>query len=197
MTVAALYVDVEAGPYPGLLGRDLCWGVERDAKTYPGPSRVVAHPPCGPWGAFSWNCHKQDPEAALVAVEQVRRFGGVLEHPAGSKLWEACGLPTPFHTLPAIVGREWSLRVEQVRWGHPCMKRTWLFFVGVPPGALPDIPPPREATHAIGGLSRARKAARDAAGLPALRPQFSGGSRPVAHITPPAFAEWLVKAVRG
>lgn len=33
---AALYVDVKRGPYAAL-GLD-CWGVERDARRYPGPA---------------------------------------------------------------------------------------------------------------------------------------------------------------
>ena len=91
---AALYVDVDNGPYAGL-GLD-CWGVDRNAKLYDGPGPVIAHPPCGPYGAFRWNCHKQDPECALVAVRQVRQFGGVLEHPAGSALWQVeSSLPMP------------------------------------------------------------------------------------------------------
>jgi hypothetical protein len=47
--VAALYIDPR-GPYPKLLGTDMCWDAKRDARTYEGPWPIVAHPACGPWG---------------------------------------------------------------------------------------------------------------------------------------------------
>jgi hypothetical protein len=183
-TVAALYVDPESGPYPGLVGRDLCWGVERDAKTYPGPWRVVAHPPCGPWGKLRWNCKHQDASLSPVGVAQVRRWGGVLEHPEGSVLWRECGLPAPFHAVPTFAPREWALAVNQVDFGHQMKKRTWLFFVDVDPRSLPPLPPARIATHVL-GQSRSRRGDR------LCVPKKN------RHITPPAFAEWLVEAVQG
>ena len=65
--VAVLYADLASGPYPSRVVD--CWGQatklgyqtdmftqpERDARQYAGPLPVVAHPPCGPWGLFSWN----------------------------------------------------------------------------------------------------------------------------------------------
>ena len=51
MRVAALYVDVNRGPYPSIEGVDV-WGAERDATVYDGALPVVAHPPCGHWGAY-------------------------------------------------------------------------------------------------------------------------------------------------
>jgi len=44
-SVAALFID-PLGPYPGLLGVDACWDVDRDARTYAGTDPVIAHPPC-------------------------------------------------------------------------------------------------------------------------------------------------------
>ena len=103
MNVAALYVDPR-GPYPLIAGVD-CWDEERDARLYPGPFPVVAHPPCGPWGRLAhlvdnvnkpaMGEHGYDRALAPVAVCQVRCYGGVLEHPRGSKRWGYCGLPLP------------------------------------------------------------------------------------------------------
>lgn len=83
--IATLYVDPR-GPYPKL-GVD-CWDATRDARKYAGPGPVVAHPPCGPWGGLRHLYEGTEHDCAPRAVEQVRCWGGVLEHPRNSKLWE-------------------------------------------------------------------------------------------------------------
>lgn len=181
--VAALYVDPRRGPYASIPGVDL-WDIERNAKAYPGPHPIVAHPPCGPWGPLSWNCTKQDPTCGPIAVDQVIRWGGVLEHPKGSKLWQHCNLPTPFQSIPLFAPRVWALSIDQCRFGHPCLKPTWLLFAGVAPSSLPPLPPPRTPTHSIGCNADAR-AMSGTRCLPKSQ----------RHITPPAFAAWLIAAV--
>ncbi|HLV66932.1 MAG TPA: hypothetical protein VKY73_14020, partial [Polyangiaceae bacterium] len=89
ITVAALYVD-KLGCYPKMYGVD-CWDETRDARLYDGPHPVVAHPPCGPWSRLRHLYRGNEHDCASRAVEQVRRWGGVLEHPAGSRLWDQCG----------------------------------------------------------------------------------------------------------
>jgi hypothetical protein len=124
MTVAALYIDPR-GPYPSLVGPELCWDEARDARTYAGPWPVVAHPPCGPWGRLSHFCTTQKPMMALgvCAVEQVRKWGGILEHPEGSRLFDA------MKCRGDGIGKLWY--VEQGAWGHIAQKRTILYSVGV------------------------------------------------------------------
>jgi hypothetical protein len=187
MSVQALYVDVDRGPYAELLGPENCWGVERDAKTYAGPHPGVYHPPCGPWGRLKALCTKQDPTCGPQAVEQLLEFGGVLEHPAHSSLWKHCELPRPFPSLPFAPGRVWGLEVDQCRWGHKCRKRTWLLFAGVAPAALPPVPPWQEPTHCIDD-GAARRAGRPSEWLKMPSNE--------THVTPPAFAEWLVECAR-
>ena len=145
MTVAALYIDPR-GPYPSL---DVdCWDAARDARLYAGPHPIVAHPPCGPWGRLRHLSRKDDPELAIIAVAQVRRWGGVLEHPASSLLWPTCELPHP-GDLPDEHGGV-TIEVDQVEWGHCARKRTWLYLVGV--RVVPPPPfPGRQPTHWIGG----------------------------------------------
>ena len=190
MTVAALYVDPVAGPYPGLIGPEHCWGIERDAKTYSGPGPVIAHPPCGPWGRFGYRCTRQDPDAGIKAVLQVQRFGGVLEHPAHSRLWKACRLPVPGQR--SLFAPGFTIEFNQVRFGHPCVKPTWLYVAGLQ--CLPPLPPVGPtATHQI-TTSRARFSGGKwiKARSPSKLPLLPTSQR---HLTPPAFAAWLLAAI--
>lgn len=184
-TVAALYIDPR-GPYPRLEGVE-CWDETRDARVYEGPHPVVAHPPCGPWGNLRHLSRGEGRDCAPLAVEQVRRFGGVLEHPRGSQLWAACGLP-----LPGELPDEWggrTIEVEQVRWGHNARKRTWLYLVGISDAGID--PPPRAPTHWVSG-GRVRKDKRGGT-IPAGIKVCSAQQR---RRTPPAFAEWLIGLAR-
>lgn len=187
MTVAALYIDPR-GPYPKLPDVD-CYDVTRDARGYAGPWPVVAHPPCGPWGSLRHLSHGDGADCAPRAVEQVRRWGGVLEHPDRSKLWARMGLPVPDGFRDEYDG--WCLDVEQVSWGHVARKRTRLYFVGVSRDAVAaTIRTGGEPTHWCSGRRQPRK---------------GGGSVPLGikvcsaeqrRRTPIAFAEWLVSLAR-
>lgn len=126
-TVAALYVDPR-GPYPKMAGVEP-WDERRDARQYAGPHPIVAHPPCGPWGRLRAMNRHQPRELALIAVEQVRRYGGVLEHPSGSLLWRERHLPLPGEFADAFGG--WTFDVDQCDLGHVARKQTWLYLVGV------------------------------------------------------------------
>jgi hypothetical protein len=171
MTVAALYIDPR-GPYPKLLGPELCWDEQRDARNYVGGLPVVAHPPCGPWGRLRRFCTRQQADLGPIAVEQVRANGGVLEHPADSRLWAHCGMPKPGEFPDAWGGR--TVVVDQVDWGHPARKRTWLYLVGV---------------HVLGPRRAARQPTHVVASSLRRLPEMLKRER---HITPPAFAEWLI-----
>lgn len=168
-TVAALYIDA-AGPYSAMLGVE-CWDRTRDARKYTGPHPIIAHPPCGPWGRLWRHCRHQDPTLAPLAVQQVQRYGGVLEHPVDSRLWRHCQLPRPGEFSDLCGG--WTMVVDQVAWGHPARKRTWLYVVGLP----------RTVMHEIRSEGTVRK----------LVTNMPRGRR---HITPPDFANWLVSLAR-
>jgi len=178
MTVSALYVDPD-GPYRNLVGIENCWDAKRDARLYPGPGPIVAHPPCGPWGTFSNFCWKQDSTLAPFAVKQVQKYGGVLEHPAYSKLWNHCRLWPPGGFTDQHGG--WSMEVEQVRWGHKARKRTWLYIVGLPRDARITIPPPRAHTHCLTAGAKTKTGRK----LPVL---WSDEAR----FTPIDFAKFLI-----
>lgn len=136
--VAALYV-ARGGCYYGLDGVDP-WGEDRDARLYAGPWPVVAHPPCSRWCRLAglvearWG-HKRGDDGGCfaAALAAVRRWGGVLEHPAYSDAWAAFDLPRPpsgGSWVRDIYGG-WSCYVEQGRYGHPAKKATWLYAFGV------------------------------------------------------------------
>lgn len=94
------------------------YDAERDARTFSGGMPVVAHPPCRAWSAFCGHQAKPEPgekELGPWCVEQVRNSGGVLEHPAHSRLWQACDLPRPGERSR---GGLWSMWIEQHRAGN-------------------------------------------------------------------------------
>lgn len=208
-TVAALYVD-RHGPYPGLPGVD-AWFIDgrraeqtrlgfpesfqfhRDARLYDGPFPVVVHPPCGPWGRLRHLSERpEDAELAFRALEQVRAFGGVLEHPAGSLFWDAAELPDPGRTRSDRYGGR-SIRAAQSDWGHVARKWTWLYLVGVPDAALTPPPfPGRTPTHWISG-SRGEGSSRAGTAVP---PGIKVCSAEQRRRTPPAFAHWLISLAR-
>jgi hypothetical protein len=159
--VAALYVLERSSPYAAIDGVDL-WPKSRDARLYAGPWPVVAHPPCGHWSRsvahLTRDVPEHDPELALIAVAQVRRWGGILEHPRRSKLWDVAELalprPAPYGTAPMLAPRDdlggFSMEVRQCDWGHKAEKLTWLYFCHVDPACVilpeprPALPPPED-----------------------------------------------------
>lgn len=141
--IAALYVE-QNGIYAGLPDVEL-WDEARDARSYSGPHPVVAHPPCSRWCALSglvehrYGYKRGDDGGCFAsALAAVRRFGGVLEHPAYTLAWKAYGLPRPKRGL-WIGTRELGFvtHVDQATYGHEARKATWLFASGVWP--LPSL----------------------------------------------------------
>lgn len=135
--IAALFV-ASGGVYYGLPGVDP-WDEERDARLYSGPWPVVAHPPCARWCRLAglvearWG-HRRGDDGGLFAsaLASVRRWGGVLEHPAYSDAWSAYDLPTPsrYGGWQRGLCGGWSCHVEQCRYGHLAKKATWLYAYG-------------------------------------------------------------------
>ena len=142
--IAALYVEA-GGIYSGLDGVDP-WGLpDSDARDYAGPHPVVAHPPCSRWCRLAglvearWGHKKGDDGGCFAAALQaVRTYGGVLEHPAYTDAWAVFSLPRPDRHggwQRGICGG-WACHVEQCRYGHPAKKATWLYAFGVDPPSL-------------------------------------------------------------
>ncbi|WP_080675556.1 hypothetical protein [Rhodobacter capsulatus] len=117
--LAALFICASS-PYLAL-GVD-CYDVVRDARTYSGSGKVIAHPPCRSWGRYKAVAKPRpgERELALWALDLVRRNGGVLEHPASSGLWR--------YLQPG----ETTLLIRQADFGHRAEKLTRLFYARMP-----------------------------------------------------------------
>ena len=143
--VAALFVASD-GPYSTMPGVD-AWDIERDARLYPGPHPVVAHPPCERWGRYWFGGPSvkerkrlgDDMACFAHALLSVRAFGGVLEHPAATHAWKVYELVAPplyGGWVSAGDGVGMVCHVEQGHYGHPARKATWLYAVAP---TLPEL----------------------------------------------------------
>jgi len=147
--IAALYVQT-GGAYFDLPNVDP-WDEQRDARKYSGPYPVVAHPPCQRWGRFWFGCpltvkrtgvrkvKGDDGGCFAAALDSVRTWGGVLEHPCGSHAWPHFGLTVPPRAggwVSAGDGWGFTCCVEQGQYGHYARKPTMLYTVGT---FLPEL----------------------------------------------------------
>ena len=184
-TVAVLFARSDS-VYKTLPGTDV-WDIDRDAREWPGGAPVVAHPPCRAWGSLRHFAKPLPNEKDLApwSVWQVRRWGGVLEHPAASLLFPHLGLPSG-NRIDAHGG--FTLPVWQSWWGHRADKKTRLYIVGIEPRDVPAFQLKLGfSTHVISPSHNIR------AGDWNYRPQLR---KPEREHTPPALAEWLLELAR-
>ena len=203
--IAALYVQT-GGSYFGLPGVDP-WDEQRDARQYSGPHPVVAHPPCQRWGKM-WKGQPgnikrgkveklgDDGGCFAAALDAVRRYGGVLEHPEHSHAWRTFGLRKPPRSGGWIEADNhfsgWTCRVEQGRYGHYAPKPTWLYAVGT---SRPELrwgvsAPPTEKDFPARAIAKHGLAYCKRAGVMAFR---GGGKDSTPRIATPAdFRDLLI-----
>lgn len=132
------------------------YDLERNAFTYYGRNPVIAHPPCRLFSrlrAFS-TAHIKEKQCAFFSLSKVREFGGILEHPRSSTLWKTGN----FNLSGEIDNYGGFLRSVNLSWfGFPAEKKTMLYFVGLTPGQLPQLPLSLLApTHIISSSSSGR-----------------------------------------
>jgi hypothetical protein len=93
-------------------------------------------------GSLSASQIAKEKGLAPWSVDRIRRVGGILEHPSGSKL---------FNHLPAIGETDFYggfvIEIDQYDFGHVAHKKTKLYIVGVAPEDLPPLPPKDETVH--------------------------------------------------
>lgn len=203
--IAALYVETD-GAYFGLPGVE-AWDEARDARRYAGPHAVVAHPPCQRWGKMWFGqpltvkrtgvrkALGDDGGCFAAALAAVRKWGGVIEHPWGSRAWPLFGLNVPERSGGWIMADflgGWTCCVEQGQYGHYARKPTLIYAFGT------DLPSLRwgyryanldPAVVARMGLDRAKRLGEVGA--------RGGGtdSSPRIH-TPPEFRDLLLSIAR-
>lgn len=182
MKIASLFCHSDS-PYHNFQGVDV-WDENRDCLNWDAEAdALICHPPCRDWSRLTRTGTFQPDGSsihALWAVQQVRDFGGVLEHPAYSLLWGYLGLPKPGE-LPDHLGG-WTLAVDQFHFGHRAQKPTWLYICGCSFADLPAIPRlAGKASHVVNSSIR-----KGQAGWRPIIPQRE------ALLTPPRFALWLI-----
>lgn len=206
--IAALYVQT-GGSYFNLPGVQP-WDEEEDARMYGGPFPVVAPPPCQRWGKM-WKGQPGNIKRGHIerkgddggcfksALFDVRRFGGVLEHPEHSHAWAHFGLTKPPRKGGWVKADEfggWACRVEQGQYGHFCPKPTWLYAFGIDP--LPElrwgVNPVRDEDFPAWAVERHGIEYCRKAGLMAFK---GGGKDSTPRIaTPPEFRNLLIDMAR-
>jgi hypothetical protein len=197
--IAALYVAA-GGAYYNLPGVEP-WGLpEKDARLYQGPHPVVAHPPCERWGRFAKAIQRDggpvvgdDGLCFARALDAVRCYCGVLEHPAHSLAWEAYRLPKPYGIGWWKVNGEWVCYVEQGHYGHRARKATWLYYAGH--NEPHDLIWGKSSPTPIPARSAASAIARGV--LPSRVGAVAVMSRKQRQATPSAFRDALLALARG
>jgi len=169
--VSALFV-IKDGPYFGISGVDP-WDITRDAMNYTGPHPVIAHPPCARWSRVAplvqaVHGYKIGDDGGTFgsALLSVRKWGGILEHPAKTMAWDKYGLPVPHRgEWTSVKDGEFVTEVEQRNYGHRATKATWLLVCGYS-GVLPPLRW-HDSEPAVASLSNRRKSVRgDKARMP-------------------------------
>lgn len=176
MTISVLFARVDSN-YKSIPGCDV-WDADRDALNWPGGGPVIAHPPCRAWGVLK-HLAKPKPnerDLALFAIEMVRKWGGVLEHPSGSELWKTMRIPDA-----DLFGDEYggyTVKIDQYDFGHVANKPTRLYVCGCELRELPIMPPKKRGkaqksiTGQVPGTARCTQRERE--------------------YTPPELAAWMV-----
>lgn len=150
------------------------WNIEKNALRWQGGNAIIAHPPCRSWGNYQWRAKPRlgERELAKWAVAKVRFWGGIVEHPVTSKLWDEMNLPYPGKKPDHFGG--WSLNIDQKWFGHPAKKNTLLYIVGIKPKEIPPYPITlHKAKTTVEMLSRKQR-----------------------EETPIKFAQWLIETAR-
>lgn len=113
---------------------------QRNALKYSEKKPIVCHPPCRSWGKLSHLASRasvSETNLALWSIKKIRKYGGILEHPSGSRLFNKY-LPDVNH-FPDVYGG-FTILIDQYDFGHVAHKMTKLYFCGLKNHQLPKLP---------------------------------------------------------
>lgn len=156
-----------------------CYDEVRNALTFYGHNAIIAHPPCRLWGRLSHlsTAPRSERLLALWAVIKVRANGGILEHPAGSRLFEK--MLIPLDGSPDQYGG-FVISINQHWFGFKAKKRTYLYIVGCSRSQLPQLPLNFDAiTHSVSSS-----------------PNYLELDKKQNSVTVPKLCEWLFEIQR-
>ena len=163
------------------LGCD-CFDIHRNALSIKSKCPAIYHPPCRAWSRMRTFSKVPVGERflAIWSISRVRRFGGIVEQPAGSKLWDFLNLPMPGSGYDIFGG--FSISLDQHWFGHKAKKNTWLYIKGCYLNDLPPYPLNFDCvTHCLNSSLKTSK----------LK-ELSKNKR---SYTPILFAEWLIEVI--
>ena len=118
MDKVAILFALPRSNYLEVEGTDV-YDLKRNALTFSGKNKVIAHPPCRFWCKIHYLAKplRKEYELALWAYEVVKNNGGILEHPLTSNLWKYLDIK-PFP-------------LDQGWFGHKMRKQTGLYLKDV------------------------------------------------------------------
>ncbi len=159
------------------------WDEKRNALNFNELIPIIAHPPCRKFSRMRGlsTAPEVEKELAYFAAHHIKKYGGILEHPAFSILWKEANLPNPGE-IDKFGG--FTLVISQFWFGHKADKLTWLYIVGLKEGDLPPIPFALGEPLFTCSLSHVERPAK---------PEIPKRER---SATPRKFAEWLIETVQ-
>lgn len=101
----------------------------RDARTFKGKNKIIAHPPCAQWSKLKGRARydREQKEIANFCFDMVLKNGGIFEHPAGSAFFKYRGVKP-------------TAEINQLWFGFPARKATWLYFHKCEPLLITHLP---------------------------------------------------------
>jgi hypothetical protein len=156
--------------------------INRNALTIDNNLPAIYHPPCRMWSRLRGlsNFYPGEKWLAVWSLMRIRRYGGILEHPAGSSLFHK---HIARSTRPDKYGG-FVISVNQSWFGHVARKKTYLYIVGCEMSQLPPIPLCFNAIEKK--ISTSKRSA----------PGSKKASKYHRNYTPLLFAQWLLAVIQ-
>lgn len=155
-----------------------CYDAERNALTYTGKKPGVYHPPCRLFSKLKGlsTAPESEKELAYWSINQIRKYGGVLEHPYHSSLFKEMNIK------PGLIDSYggFCISINQSWFGHKCEKKTMLYICGISYAELPPMPLNFNAIEYVITTSKKNK-------------QYKEASRKMREATPVELAIYLIK----